>query len=204
MIATNSDIVPKTGQVPLIEVEWPKIEGTARIDATFACVTADQLGRRNLENCRLALVSFQNSHTETINGLDRDLKTAEVLLLPCTWKDLVGRAQGDRRALEPRGKDNMVQFGRVRIELSSMEVWRGEVSVRLTAMEFNVLCFFMRNPNRVLSRDQLLNEVWGYENYPCTRTVDSHIMRLRQKLEPDPANPTHFRTVHGIGYKFVA
>jgi len=49
----------------------------------------------------------------------------------------------------------------------------------------------------------LLNEVWGYENYPCTRTVDNHILRLRQKLERDPSRPIHFRTVHGVGYKFL-
>ena len=52
-------------------------------------------------------------------------------------------------------------------------------------------------------RDELLNEVWGYQNYPSTRTVDNHILKLRQKLEKDPANPVHFRTVHGMGYKFV-
>jgi DNA-binding response OmpR family regulator len=55
----------------------------------------------------------------------------------------------------------------------------------------------------VISRDELLNEVWGYQNYPSTRTVDNHILKLRQKLEKDPTNPVHFRTVHGMGYKFV-
>jgi DNA-binding response OmpR family regulator len=55
----------------------------------------------------------------------------------------------------------------------------------------------------VISRDELLNEVWGYQNYPSTRTVDNHILKLRQKLEKDPANPEHFRTVHSAGYKFV-
>ena len=82
--------------------------------------------------------------------------------------------------------------------------WRcGELTVSLTAMEFKVLKFFVSNPNRVISRDQLLNEVWGYDNYPCTRTVDNHVLKLRQKLESEPADPVHFRTFHGIGYKFV-
>jgi len=58
----------------------------------------------------------------------------------------------------------------------------------------------VQNPERVISRDELLNEVWGYQNYPSTRTVDNHILKLRQKLERDPANPVHFRTVHGVGY----
>jgi DNA-binding response OmpR family regulator len=55
----------------------------------------------------------------------------------------------------------------------------------------------------VISRDELLSEVWGYQNYPSTRTVDNHILKIRQKLERDPANPVHFRTVHGVGYKFI-
>ena len=63
--------------------------------------------------------------------------------------------------------------------------------------------FLVQNAERVISRDELLNEVWGYQNYPSTRTVDNHILKLRQKLEKDPSSPVHFRTVHGMGYKFV-
>jgi DNA-binding response OmpR family regulator len=70
-------------------------------------------------------------------------------------------------------------------------------------MEFKTLRYLIQNARLVISRDQLLNEVWGYENYPCTRTVDSHILRLRQKLEQDPSEPIHFVTVHGAGYKFL-
>jgi len=66
-------------------------------------------------------------------------------------------------------------------------------------MEFKVLKFFVSNPRRVISRDELLNEVWGYENYPCTRTVDNHVLKLRQKLELEPVHPVHFRTVRGMG-----
>ena len=63
--------------------------------------------------------------------------------------------------------------------------------------------FFASNPERVVSRDELLNEVWGYQAYPTTRTVDNHIMRLRQKTEKNPASPVHLQTVRGVGYKFV-
>lgn len=69
--------------------------------------------------------------------------------------------------------------------------------------EFKLLQYFISNPAKVISRDELLNEVWGLDNYPCTRTVDSHVWRLRQKLEPDPARPIHFHTVHAVGYKFL-
>jgi DNA-binding response OmpR family regulator len=73
----------------------------------------------------------------------------------------------------------------------------------MTAQEFKLLRFFAQSPERVISREELLNEVWGYQNYPSTRTVDNHILRLRQKLEMDPGNPRFFLTIHGAGYKFV-
>src|ERR1700723_565516 len=72
-----------------------------------------------------------------------------------------------------------------------------------TAHEFKLLRFFLDNPERVLSREELLNEVWGYNSYPSTRTVDNQILKLRQKLEANPADPVHFCTVHGAGYRFV-
>jgi DNA-binding response OmpR family regulator len=99
--------------------------------------------------------------------------------------------------------NSLVFFGDVVVDLSAHEVrYRGQ-PVLLTALEFKTLKYFMQNARRAIPRDELLNEVWGYENYPCTRTVDNHILRLRQKLERDPSNPVHFRTVHGVGYKFL-
>ena len=85
-----------------------------------------------------------------------------------------------------------------------MEIVREGKTIALTAQEFKTLKFMVQNAERVITRDELLNEVWGYHNYPSTRTVDNHILKLRQKLEKDPANPVHFRTMHGVGYKFVA
>jgi DNA-binding response OmpR family regulator len=78
----------------------------------------------------------------------------------------------------------------------------GEV-IPLTNQEFKTLDCFLSNPERVLSRAELLDAAWGYENYPSTRTVDTHVAKLRQKLENDPADPVHFLTVHRVGYKFV-
>jgi DNA-binding response OmpR family regulator len=75
--------------------------------------------------------------------------------------------------------------------------------VKVTPAEYNLLLFFLQNPDRVLTRDFILNSVWGYEYYPNTRTVDAHVVRLRQKFEADPTVPTHFLTVHGVGYRFL-
>ena len=84
-----------------------------------------------------------------------------------------------------------------------MEIYRSGALVPLTAHEFKLLRFFLDNPGRAIAREELLNDVWGMSFHLTTRTVDNQILKLRQKLEADPANPVHFRTVHGIGYKFV-
>ena len=125
------------------------------------------------------------------------------LLLPLTWRDIASQINNHPGHPDRPDTKSVVQFGEVRINFLTMEVHRSGELLTFTAMEFKTLKFFALNPFRVLSRDELLNEVWGYENYPCTRTVDNRVMRLRQKLEADPVNPVHFRTVHGVGYKFV-
>jgi DNA-binding response OmpR family regulator len=84
-----------------------------------------------------------------------------------------------------------------------MEAKRGGNPLTLTAHEFKLLKFLALSPGRVISREELLDQVWGYENYPTTRTVDNSILRLRQKIEPDPSSPQYFLTIHGAGYKFV-
>jgi len=95
------------------------------------------------------------------------------------------------------------EFEGVKGCLSTMEIHRNGRPVILTCKEFKTLAYLIKNPRRVISRNELLNEVWGYENYPCTRTVDNHILRLRKKLETEPPRPKHFHTVHNSGYKFL-
>jgi DNA-binding response OmpR family regulator len=95
------------------------------------------------------------------------------------------------------------EFGGVRGCLSTMEIHRNGRPIILTFKEFKTLEYLIKNPRRVISRNELLKEVWGYENYPCTRTVDNHILKLRKKLEAEPGNPKHFHTVHSSGYKFL-
>jgi len=97
----------------------------------------------------------------------------------------------------------ILTFGDARVDFTSMEASRAGKPVEMTAQEFKLLKHFASSPGMVHSRDALLNEVWGYQNYPSSRTVDNHVLRLRQKLEPDPANPRYFLTIHGAGYKFV-
>lgn len=103
---------------------------------------------------------------------------------------------------DPNSADTLV-FGDVTVSVSSMETHRRGKLVSLTCKEFKILVYLIKNPRRVISRDEFLNEVWGYQSYPCTRTVDNHIWQLRRKLEADPTDPEHFHTVHGAGYRFL-
>ncbi|MFZ4985587.1 MAG: response regulator transcription factor [Blastocatellia bacterium] len=94
-------------------------------------------------------------------------------------------------------------FGDVRIDFSRAEVTRSGQPVELAAREYHLLRYFIENREKILTRDKLLDEVWGYDAMPVTRTVDVHVGLLRQKLEPNPRQPRYFLTIHGLGYKFV-
>ena len=96
-----------------------------------------------------------------------------------------------------------LSFADIKVDFTSMEAARGGKQLTLTAHEFKLLKFLALSPGRVISRPELLDQVWGYENYPTTRTVDNYILRLRQKFEPYPSTPQYFLTIHGAGYKFV-
>jgi two-component system, OmpR family, alkaline phosphatase synthesis response regulator PhoP len=121
---------------------------------------------------------------------------------PFSPRELLARVRAALRRVTHKPTE-IAHFGDATVDFKKMEVVRQGLVIALTAQEFKILKFMLQSGERVISRDELLNEVWGYQNYPTTRTVDNHILRLRQKLEPDPANPIYFRTVHGVGYKFI-
>ena len=132
-----------------------------------------------------------------------ELGADDYVTKPFSPRELLARVRAALRRESRLAKFDTVTFDGVSADFTKMEAMRDGQPVGLTAQEFKILKFMVQNPERVISRDELLNDVWGYQNYPSTRTVDNHILKLRQKLEKNPANPVHFRTVHGIGYKFV-
>jgi DNA-binding response OmpR family regulator len=132
-----------------------------------------------------------------------ELGADDYVTKPFSPRELLARVQAAIRRTKRSSLRPSISFGEVEVDFARMRATRAGKPVTLTAHEFKLLRFFLENPERVISRDELLNEVWGYNAYPSTRTVDNQILKLRQKLEGDPANPVHFCTVHGAGYRFV-
>lgn len=99
--------------------------------------------------------------------------------------------------------DAKLRFGIVTVDFDTHEAHRAGERVELTAKELEVLRLLAKHRGQIVTRDRLLEEVWGYETYPTTRTVDNHILRLRQKLEEEPSNPRHILSIYGEGYKFI-
>ena len=127
----------------------------------------------------------------------------DCLLLPFQPRELLARLRSLIRRATGVSRKRIYVFEDVVVDFLKMDVTRGNEKVPLTAMEFKTLEFLTKHAHQAVSRDELLNEVWGYQNHSCTRTVDNHILKLRKKLENNPAEPRHFLTLHGFGYKFA-
>lgn len=146
---------------------------------------------------------------ETIDKvLGLKLGADDYLTKPFEMIELLARVEALLRrspvkAANGNGLPDIFRFGEVSIDFKSAEVIKSNSPVDLSAMEFKLLQFLIENRGHVHSRDHLLDEVWGYDAMPSTRTVDVHIAWLRQKLEANPRHPNFIQTVHGLGYKFV-
>ncbi len=125
---------------------------------------------------------------------------------PFGLRELLARIRVRLRRHKPAGADPdsaRLSFDGVEVDFDRHEAVRGGQRIELTGKEVAVLRLLSKHAGEIVTRDRLLDEVWGFESYPTTRTVDNHILRLRQKLEKDPANPRHILSVYGEGYKFA-
>jgi DNA-binding response OmpR family regulator len=161
-----------------------------------------KLIRKESEDVPILILS--GSAAEVDRVLLLELGADDYVTKPFSPKELLARVRAVlRRTRRTPAAIEHLYFEDIVVDFRRMEVVRGSATVALTPQEFKLLKYLSQNQDRVLSRDQLLNDVWGYNSYPSTRTVDSHILTLRQKLERDPSNPVHFLTVHNVGYKFA-
>jgi len=150
----------------------------------------------------IIMLTARGQEIDKVVGLE--LGADDYVTKPFSIRELMARVKAVLRRASPQAVGSEVyRFNDVEVNVRSNEVLRGGQPVELSSKEFALLAYFVAHPAETLTRDRLLDAVWGYENYPTTRTVDAHIVHLRQKLEPNPEEPRFILTVHGSGYKFV-
>ncbi|HVF24100.1 MAG TPA: response regulator transcription factor [Pyrinomonadaceae bacterium] len=150
----------------------------------------------------IIMLTARGQEIDKVVGLE--LGADDYVTKPFSVRELMARVKAVlRRSSSTMPAQEIYRFSDVEVNVRSNEVRRNGELIDLSSKEFALLAYFIAHPVETLSRDRLLDAVWGYENYPSTRTVDTHIVHLRQKLEPNPEEPRFILTVHGSGYKFV-
>ena len=149
------------------------------------------------------LIILSASTDEMDKILMLELGADDYVTKPFSPRELLARVHSIRRRLQDKRELERHAFGNIEVDFKRMVLTRAGAEVAMTPQEYKILKYFLQNAERVISREELLNQVWGFNCYPSTRTVDNHLVKLRQKIEEDPANPRHFKTIHGAGYKFV-
>jgi DNA-binding response OmpR family regulator len=205
-------LLENEGYRPLLEGDGAKgLETALASKPDLILVDLRMPGLSGIEVCKRLRATGCTTPVIVLSAMGDELD--KVLLLEIGADDYVVKPFGTRellariRALLRRagqGSTPRLGFADVDVDLDQRTVRRAGADVKMTKAEFNLLTFFLQNPGRALSRDVILNSVWGYESFPNTRTVDAHVVRLRQKLEPDADSPRHFVTMHGVGYRFLA
>ena len=177
--------------VVLIDIMLPGFDG-------FECCR--QL--RRTSSVPVIMVTARADTHDVVAGLEAGAD--DYVTKPFVAKELAARIRALMRRARPVDEPSVLAFGDVEVRPDEGTVRRGDGEIHCTRTEFRLLCELAANPGRVLSREQLLDRVWGYDYFGDGRLVDVHIRRLRTKIEQDPANPRHIQTVRGMGYKLVA
>ncbi|MBL9136029.1 MAG: response regulator transcription factor [Verrucomicrobiales bacterium] len=181
----------ETPDLILLDVMMPRLDGFT------VCRELRRLGFAG----RILVLTARGRTEDRVRGLD--LGADDYLVKPFSREELLARV----RALLRRGRSDQPtarerRFGNVRVDVPGQRVWKDGREVELAPKEFAMLRLFLDHPSEVISRERFLDLVWGVTAYPTTRTVDRHVVSLRQKIEDDPARPVWIQTVHGAGYRF--
>jgi len=146
------------------------------------------------------VLSAVSGETEKVRLLE--IGADDYVVKPFGARELLARIRAVLRR-SSSDQSRLIEFSDVQVDLTRRVVTKAGKELKLTRAEYNLLTYFLQNADRPLTREMILNSVWGYDWLPHTRTVDAHVVRLRQKLESDAAHPRHFLTVHGVGYRFL-
>lgn len=174
----------------LVDLRLPRLSGTE---------VCKRLRARGMKT-PLIVLSAAAGEIDKVQLLD--IGADDYMVKPFGVRELLARIRAVLRRTST-GETKVLEFGSVEVDLTRRVVRRHGQELKLTRAEYNLLTYFLQNPDRVLTREAILTSVWGYDSCPLTRTVDAHVVRLRQKLEPGAAKPRHFLTVHGVGYRFL-
>ena len=149
----------------------------------------------------IIMLTARGEEGDRVRGLE--LGADDYITKPFSLRELLARVRAVLRRPGPRHKVEEFAFGDARVRLRGRQAFRAGREVGLTRKELDLLVYLLEHRGEVVTRERLLDEVWGYERFPTTRTVDTHILRLRRKFEADPDRPAFIVTVHGQGYKFT-
>ena len=150
----------------------------------------------------IIMLTARNEEVDKVVGLE--LGADDYVTKPFSMRELIARVKAHlRRSAKDDQNRNEYTFGNIKVDFEKHMVFRNNKDINLTSIEFTLLKFLIKERHNVISRDKILNEVWGYSVYPDSRIVDTHILNLRAKLEEDPHHPKFIKTHHGVGYQFV-
>ena len=173
------------------------------VDLRLPGISGTELCKQvRLSNTKTAIIVLSAVGDEIDKVLLLEIGADDYVVKPTSVRELVARI---RAVLRRSASDALkaIAFGENEVDLARQLVSRRGKELKLTPSEYKLLTFFIEHPDKPLTRDMILNSVWGYEAYPNARTVDAHVVKLRQKLEADPNAPRHFLTMHGLGYRFL-
>jgi DNA-binding response OmpR family regulator len=158
--------------------------------------------KQEMPQLPIVMLTARSQEADVVLGLD--LGADDYVTKPFSVLELMARIKSVlRRTRTAATISDKYQFGDLEIDFRKYESRRNGKLLDLSPREYEILKFFIEKQGEIISREDLLNAVWGYESYPNTRTVDTHIAKLRQKIEDRPDDPKHIITIHGIGYKFL-
>lgn len=150
----------------------------------------------------ILMLTSKREEIDKVLGLE--IGADDYVTKPFSIRELIARIKALlRRQVEFKKELEDYTFGDISIDFKRQEIFKGNSKIEISATEIGILKYFIQFEGEVVTRHQLLDDVWGYENFPTTRTVDNFILNIRKKIEDDPSNPKHLLTIHKSGYKFV-